>query len=213
MSSPSLKTQDRFEWLNAHVNVSRETFEMLEKYVEQLIRWNQKINLIGPSTVDDIWNRHILDSLQLAKLIPAGAKNICDFGSGGGLPGLVLAFSECAPIVHLVESDIRKSVFLKEMAAFSTKKNIVVHSQRIEKMESFSCDVITARALAPLEKLVLWSVPFLHEQTECLFMKGQTVNAEIASCLQHFAMEYEKISSLSSAKGWIVRIKHVSMKK
>src|SRR5689334_7633402 len=97
----------------AATHVSRETLGRLQAYADILVAWNQRLNLVGRGTIDDLWRRHMLDSAQLHALLPAGAKILVDLGSGAGFPGLVLAIMG-GPHVHLVESDQRKAVFLRE---------------------------------------------------------------------------------------------------
>src|SRR5262245_48768743 len=130
-------------------DVSRETLGRLEVMVETLLRWRKAINLIGRATLDDIWGRHILDSAQLAPLIPAEAKTVADLGSGAGFPGLVLAALRPALDITLIEADARKSAYLGEAArkmGLPRQPKIVV--SRIEAAPPARADVVTARALA-----------------------------------------------------------------
>src|SRR5579872_1231645 len=142
------------EMQDLRVDVSRETRDQLEALVHTLGRWQKAINLVGKSTVEDIWIRHILDSAQLVPLIPRQARQLADLGSGGGFPGLVLAALRPELQVILIESDARKGAFLGEAGRRMGLKNqpkIVI--SRIEAAPPAAADVITARALAPLSQL------------------------------------------------------------
>jgi len=132
--------------------VSRETRERLNTYAELLRKWQRSINLVGPKTLDDLWNRHFVDSAQLLPLIPPTARVLVDFGSGAGFPGLVLAILGMAE-VHLIESDQRKATFLREVAR-ATGTPVTVHAKRIEQVTPFPADIVSARALAPLGDLL-----------------------------------------------------------
>ena len=132
-------------------NVSRETFLRMKAYVDLLLTWNKRINLISKSTEPEIWKRHILDSAQLYPLIPRDCSSLMDFGSGAGFPGLVLAIMGVRG-VRLVESDARKCAFMRE-AARITQTEAQVLNQRVESIPPIAVDVITARALAPMADL------------------------------------------------------------
>ena len=132
--------------------VSRETYDKFKIYYETLIKWQKSINLISNTTLDSIWHRHILDSAQLYKYTQNMKGNILDFGSGAGFPGLVLAMMGNDNI-NAVESDEKKCIFLKEVARLSDTK-IKIHNSRIEKLKFLNPELITARALAPLIKLI-----------------------------------------------------------
>src|SRR5215469_9005705 len=130
------------ERVGEQLNVSRETLARLETYVRLLTAWNRRINLVGPRTLRDVWRRHILDSGQLFALMPPKTRILVDFGSGAGLPGLILAILG-VPEVHLIESDGRKCAFLRE-AARVTETPLNVHQRRIADVPGFRADVITA---------------------------------------------------------------------
>ncbi|MGH7060988.1 MAG: 16S rRNA (guanine(527)-N(7))-methyltransferase RsmG, partial [Stellaceae bacterium] len=153
----------------ALVPVSRETLARLEAYVELLGRWSARINLVGRDSLADSWRRHILDSAQVLPLVPDGARNLIDLGSGAGLPGLVLAILGM-PAVELIESDIRKCAFLRE-AARVTGTEVAISRSRIEARVPQPVDVVTARALAPLDRLLGLAAPFLGTGSVCLFLK------------------------------------------
>ena len=191
----------------ADLNVSRETSTQLSAYVELLRRWNRTINLVSSRSIADVWQRHILDSAQLAQHIPEGVNTIVDLGSGGGLPGIVLACM-CSARVHLIESDRRKAVFLSE----SVRKldlNAQVHADRIEKLAMFKADVISARALAPVADLLDLSAPFMSQKTQCLFLKSQDVASELTATTKRWRFAAHQTPSVSDRRGVVLRITNV----
>jgi 16S rRNA (guanine527-N7)-methyltransferase len=163
--------------------VSRETLVRLDRFVEILLEWQQHTNLIAPSTEPALWTRHIADSLQLLPLAPQ-AKIWVDLGSGAGFPGLVIACAladEKGAEVYLVESTGKKATFLRE-AARVTGAPVEVHAMRIAdfaKRAPKRIDIVTARALAPLAKLLAEAHPLLKRGARGLFPKGQDVGAEL----------------------------------
>jgi len=184
--------------------VSRETLERLSAYEVLLRKWQLKINLVGPSTLPDLWRRHFLDSAQLFPLLPDGARVLVDLGSGAGFPGLVLAILG-VPEVHLIESDSRKAVFLRE-AARAAGVTVTVHNKRIETVTGIAADVVTARALAPLTDLFGWSFPFLGSRGTALFLKGQALDDELAATAKEWTMRSERFDSRSDPTGSILRV-------
>ncbi len=193
----------------AETNVSRETLERLRRYLALLTRWQARINLVGASTLADPWRRHMLDSAQLAPLIPDEARVLVDLGSGAGFPGLVLAAIRPALETHLVESDARKCAFLAE-AAREMGLKVEIHARRIEAMAPIAADVVTARALAPLEKLVGWAAPFLAPGAICLFPKGRAVESELTESTRHWTMTVERIASRSDSSGLVLRLRDIA---
>lgn len=193
--------------------VSRETIERLRAYADLLCQWNPKINLVGPATLAELWPRHIIDSAQLIFHIPAQAKILVDLGSGAGLPGLILAilgFPEIhLPEIHLIESDQRKCVFLRE-AARVTGVKVTIHPQRIEAVTPFAADIITARALAPLSQLLDWAAPFLAPQTICLFPKGKTAEDELTQARRQWIMKTQMLVSESDETSYILRLEELN---
>jgi len=188
--------------------VSRESGERLETYVSLLLTWQARINLIGPSR-DDIWNRHIGDALQLLALLPDNTRALADLGSGAGLPGLILAIVR--PIeAHLFESNLKKSAFLRE-AARRTQAQAQVHNLRIEQAapvaRTIKVQAVTARALAPLPKLLEYAVPFLENGAMGYFHKGQDVDAELTDATKSWKLQVEKHPSMTDSRGVILVVK------
>jgi 16S rRNA (guanine527-N7)-methyltransferase len=187
-------------------DVSRETLQRLTTYLELLRRWQAAINLVGASTLADPWRRHILDCGQIAPHVPGAARTVLDLGSGAGLPGLVLALLGVAG-VNLVESDQRKVQFLRE-AARATAAPVVVHPARIEQLE-LRADVVTARALAPLPRLLELAAPVLAPRGLCLFLKGEAVRDELTRARQSWHMHSELVPSRSGSKGVLLKLEGV----
>ena len=161
----------------AYLNVSRETEEKLEIYVTLLEKWQQSINLVSSKTLPYVWQRHILDCAQLTAHLPVRSGRIMDIGSGAGLPGLILAIlTECE--VHLVESDTKKVAFMRTALA-KVDVNATIHHARIEELPFLNIDIITARALAPLSKLIQLTQIQDHPGLSYLFLKGKGVNEEL----------------------------------
>ena len=190
------------------VPVSRETLARLEAYAELLTRWSARINLVGRDTLADLWRRHILDSAQLHRLIPSSAQNLIDLGSGAGLPGLVLAILGVAG-VELVEADSRKAAFLRE-AARVTDADVTIRPCRIQAVPPHLADVVTARACAPLDRLLDLAAPFLAPDTLCLFLKGQRFNEELTLARKAWTMNVSVEQSLSDRRGVVLRLQQVA---
>ncbi len=188
-------------------NVSRETLERLEAYVALLKLWNRRINLVGGNTLGDPWRRHILDSAQLLPHVPAKARVLVDLGSGAGLPGLVLAILG-VPEVHLVESDQRKAVFLRE-AVRVTGAGATIHAIRAERL-TLAADVVTARAVAPLPDLLALAEPFLGPRSVALFLKGRTAGEELTLAAKSWTMRSRLLPSSSEPGGMLLILEAIA---
>lgn len=189
------------------LDVSRETLARLSLHLELLERWQRSINLVGARSLDDPWRRHVLDSAQLLPLIPPDAASVVDLGSGAGFPGLVLAICGVAG-VHLVEADRRKAGFLRE-AARLTGAAVEIHHQRIETMSAWPADVITARALAPLARLLPLAERFAGPATLGLYLKGQNLAQELTEVRRDWHMESETMPSRSDPSGRVLVLRGV----
>ncbi|MCB2107978.1 MAG: 16S rRNA (guanine(527)-N(7))-methyltransferase RsmG [Rhodobacteraceae bacterium] len=189
------------------LNVSRETLQRLEAFAALLVQWNAKINLVAKSTISDLWRRHILDSGQLAPLLPVASGPVVDLGSGAGFPGLILAILGIKE-VHLVESDARKAAFLRE-AARHTQTDVLIHVSRIEAVKPFAARAVTARALAPLTELLDLAFPFFGPNTVGLFLKGQNVGAELTEAHKTWKIRVDQLSSHSDPTASVVCVREV----
>jgi 16S rRNA (guanine527-N7)-methyltransferase len=193
------------------LNDSREIAPRLDRYVAVLLQWQATTNLIAPSTIPDLWSRHIADSLQLLRLAPDATRWV-DLGSGGGFPGLVIACAltgKSGAIVHLVESNLKKAAFLRE-AVRLTGASAKVHAMRIEDfVDGFdeSVEIVTARALASLDNLLDKAYPLLKKGAQALFLKGQDVEAELTAASKYWTIDAELIPSITDAGGRIVLIR------
>lgn len=195
--------------------VSRETLERLERYDALLIDWNARHNLVARSTIDDRWRRHFLDSAQLYPLLGAGARTLVDLGSGAGFPGLVLAAMAANEGLHvtLVESTGKKAAFLTAAASEMRLDNVSVIPQRIESLTLSPPDVITARALARLDKLLAYVHEIAGQTTRCLFLKGQDVEAELTGAAKSWQMQVTKRPSVTSADSAILELSDIRPKR
>jgi 16S rRNA (guanine527-N7)-methyltransferase len=187
--------------------VSRETRTRLEILVETLERWQKAINLIGKATLEGAWKRHILDSAQVVRLIPAEARTLADLGSGGGFPGLVIAAMRPDLEIFLIESDARKAAFLGEAGrkmGLEMPPRLVI--KRIEAAPPAEADVVTARALAPLSKLLEWSDRHRSDTAICLFHKGKEWQAEVDEAKKKWDFAPDAIASVTDRDAVILRI-------
>lgn len=185
-------------------SLSSETMDRLRNYVTLLLRWNAAINLIGRSDAGQVWARHITDCLRLQPLIPPGTTTAIDLGSGAGLPGLVLAIATDVPFA-LVEADRRKAAFLLE-AARVTAAPVTVHCARIEAIRLAPAPLVTARALAPLARLLDYAQPLLAPGGVCLFPKGAGADAEIADARREWRFTVERHDGATAPGSTVLRI-------
>lgn len=176
----------------------------LDIYAAELNRWNRAINLVAPKTLAQVWGRHFLDSWQVVDLAGAVDGPWLDLGSGGGFPGLVAAACQPAPVT-LVESDGRKSVFLRETAR-KMGVDVAVRAERIESIEPFVAAMITARALAPLHRLFEYCHEFSGPGTRMLFLKGQDVDGELTEAGKYWKFDVSRHPSQSDPRGVVLSI-------
>ena len=192
------------EGFGREANVSHETLERLGQYAALLVKWQRGLNLVGASTLDDLWRRHMLDSAQLLPLIPSGARRLVDLGSGAGFPGLVLATLGVEG-VELVESNGRKCAFLAEAARVMAVQ-VQIHNARIDSLPAMPADVITARACAPLPALLSYAERFIGDHTVCLFHKGARVEAELTAARKEWRMTATQIPSRTESRSVVLQI-------
>jgi 16S rRNA (guanine527-N7)-methyltransferase len=191
--------------------VSRETLGRVQAYLEVLDAWRERINLIGPGEGRHLWRRHVLDSLQLIEQISSDDLAVADLGSGAGFPGLVIA---CALVdrpgasVTLVEKSVRKSEFL-HAAIDTVGLPARVLNVRIEDAPRQQYDMLTARALAPLTKLLGYGYAWLKPSGKALLMKGKDTAAEIAEARKSWTFEMSEHASLSSSEGRVLKVSSI----
>jgi 16S rRNA (guanine527-N7)-methyltransferase len=189
------------------LDVSRETLARLEDFVALLARWQRAINLVGQATLDRVWVRHVLDSAQLAPLIPSDPQSLVDLGSGAGFPGLIVSALRPDLDVTLLEADARKAAFLGESArvlGLTRPPRILI--SRIEAVSGVRADVITARAVAPLGQLLAWAAPCRTDTAICLFHKGKGWQGELTGAMKDWEIPYQSFVSVTDRDAVILRI-------
>jgi len=190
-------------------NVSRETLDRLEIYAELLKKWNRTINLVSKTTIDDLWNRHFLDSAALIPHIYDKPGTWVDLGSGAGFPGLVIAIIAAEKIpeakVTCIETDIRKSEFLRTVSR-ATDVPVSVYSRRIEETPPQNAAVLTARALTSLTNLIGYAEKHLSQSGYAYFHKGKDWESELESAKEHWCFEVEKYPSLTQTEAVLLRV-------
>jgi len=206
---PAASSRSPAQDLAAAFDVSRETIGRLEMLVAELQRWQTIKNLVGPSTLAQVWDRHIADSLQLLAYADDGARWL-DLGSGAGFPGLVIALAgvERGIAVSLVESNDRKCAFLRHVIRLSCIK-ANVHAERLERVVPDyvgRADIVSARALAPLADLLTWTAPLLKAGTTGLFPKGKEASTELTEAEKQWKFSAEILTSRTDSNARIFRI-------
>jgi 16S rRNA (guanine527-N7)-methyltransferase len=189
--------------------VTPETTERLQRFAALLLRWNATLNLVAARDASMIWDRHILDSLQLLPLMPTGLACAIDLGSGGGFPGMVLAIASNTPF-HLIEADRRKASFLRS-AVLETGAPATIHACRIEDADIPPARLVTARALAPLHRLLPLAMPFLAADGVALFLKGARTAEEIHDARLYWQFDAAITPSQTSAYGCILRVSNLTL--
>ncbi len=199
----------------AEYGVSRETLERLLAYDAALLDWSSRHNLIARSTIEERWERHFRDSAQLYPLIPADARSLADLGSGAGFPGLVLAaMGEKKGLeVVLVESIGKKAAFLSAAIDAMQLKNVRVIPQRIEKLKIKRPDVISARALAQLPKLLVHAYDIGGQTALSIFPKGQDVDAELTEATKCWHIKVERRASVTNPGSTVLLIRELRPKR
>lgn len=198
-------------------NVSRETITKLKAYESMVKEWNNKFNLVSKSSVDELWNRHIIDSVQLIQFMKPTDKILYDFGSGAGFPAIVLAIL-CEQLfpdltINLVESIGKKTTFLNAVKTELKLKNINIWRERIENLKIADVDIISSRALAALPKLMEYAYPFCKSKTRLIFPKGENWEKEIEEAKKQWLFEYSVIQSVTDNSGHILNISKLRRKK
>lgn len=202
------KKQNTITQIKKFHNLDTVQIKALEDFILLLLQETNKYNLIGKSTIDDIWNRHILDSAQLLQCIADKNIKMADFGSGAGFPGVVLSLLGIKE-THLVEKSFRKCEFLRK-AKLISQQRIFVHQAKLEEMSDHKFDVITSRALASLDKLLAYSKKFLKNDGYALFLKGKNLDQELEIAKTQFSFSYEFFPSLTSSESRIIKLFNIN---
>lgn len=192
--------------------VSRETHERLIAYEALVRKWNAKINLVAPSTLPEFNTRHIQDSIQIFDQLQFPEGNWVDLGSGGGLPGVVVSiYAQKAPLtVSLVESDQRKSAFLRTVIRELSLQNVSILTGRIENVPPLGANFVSARALAPLSALLSMVQRHMHQNGTAIFLKGRSWKAECAEARKEWRFDVTSFPSKTDPDAAILKITGVS---
>ncbi len=209
---PSVSPADKAAAL-ALTPVSRETESRLDRYIDLLVEWQAKTNLVAPSTLPTLWTRHVADSLQLLALAPK-ARTWVDLGSGGGFPGVVLACAMAehdGAAVHLVERNAKKAAFLREALRVTNAVGTIHLSDIGDYVDSSSApiDCVTARAVAPLHILLDYVEPLMKRGAKALFLKGQDVESELTEATKYWNINPHLHPSRTGGQGWIVELETI----
>lgn len=192
------------------LDVSRETLAKLERFSEMAVQWTKKINLISPATIPDIWSRHIVDSAQIFPMVQTSWTRWVDLGSGGGFPGIVVSIlADANQTVTLIESDTRKSVFLRA-AIRELDLNATVRNERVEHCHDLRADIVSARALAPLSSLFSLTDPIRRTGGVSLFLKGRNYLSEIDEARKLWDFDCETLQSRTDDHARILKIGKVT---
>jgi 16S rRNA (guanine527-N7)-methyltransferase len=202
-----VKKISAFSEIKKFLNLTKSQEKNLEDFILLLLAENQQFNFIGKSTIEDIWNRHVLDSAQLIKFISDKNVKFADLGTGAGFPGIILSILGLKEI-HLVEKSFRKCELLRKAKLFSPNK-IFIHQKKLEELTKTEFDCIVSRALAPLDKLLSYSVNFLKKDGYCLFLKGKNLEQELQLAKKEFSFQYETYPSLTSLESKIIKISQI----
>ena len=196
--------------IERNYDVSRETIRKLDTYVESLIEWQSKFNLIGKSTINSLWHRHILDSIQLVSTLPRDFQSLMDIGTGAGLPGFILAiyYNQSGKAIYLVESNKKKCTFLDYVAA-RCNVDVKICAERLQDLtakDSFKVDVITARAFSNIDTIMSLSKPYTHKKTKYLLQKGVNAKSELTNAKISSKLRVEFINSITQENSYILNI-------
>ncbi len=204
---------DQESQFQENFNVSRETIERLRSYESLLRKWNPKINLVAESTLHQIWQRHFADSAQIWAYCDKSTQHWLDLGSGGGFPGLIIAILAAeegrSQKTTLVESDQRKAAFLRKVSV-DLDLSVDIKAMRSEKLQPQNADVVSARAFAPLPKLLLHADRHVKKGGICLLLKGEKVISELTEARKYWTFQLEVAPSITSEGGVITKIWDIS---
>ena len=192
-------------------SLTAKQLNQIDKYIKELIEFNKHTNLVGKSTLSNIWERHIADCLQLSLFIPKKNLKIFDIGTGGGLPGIPLSIVGYRNIC-MIDSVGKKIDFIRDTIK-KLSLSAKTEKKRIENLNIGKADLIVSRALAPLNRLLSYSLFLSNKNTTCLFLKGRSVYNEIEMARKNFFFNYEAFKSISSEEGRVLKITNLNTKK
>lgn len=210
MHDLEVKKNQAFNEIKALCGFTPKMASDIEDYVVLLLTQNHNFNLIGKSTIPNIWERHILDSAQILRFIDDKNAKIADLGTGAGFPGIIISILG-AKQVHLIEKSLRKCEFLHKAKIISPNR-IFVHHAKLEEITDRKFDVLTSRALASLEKLLDYCLNFLNNGGYGLFLKGKNLDNEIEEAKEKFDFEYELFDSVTSPESRIIKVRNINKK-
>ena len=191
-------------------DLNKQQVDKVDFYLSSIIKYNKHTNLVGKSTIENIWDRHVLDCLQLSKYITNKNLKILDLGTGAGLPGVLLSIAGYQRIL-MVDSVKKKTDFVKKIIK-ELSLTAKIQNKRIEKLPNSQHDIIVSRALAPLLKLLTYARMYSNKNTTSFFLKGRNVISEIDIAGKIYFFEFEKIKSMSSDDGCILKINNIRNK-
>lgn len=200
--------------IQSDFGVSRETSEALVCYADLLKKWTKTINLVSKKSIEDLWRRHVADSVQVySSIAPVTSGRWLDLGSGGGLPGAVVAIlsKEFSPEVSVtcVESDRRKATFLRTVSRETQCKFDVIDA-RIEGLAPFGADIVSARALAPLTDLLEFTHLHLKQEGWALFPKGSSYKSEIAEAQENWSFDCQEVPSATDPNSVLLKLRDIA---
>ena len=181
-------------------------------YRDLLLKWQKTINLVSPATLQNVWERHFEDSLQLLDFIPQNVKKICDIGSGAGFPGLLIAIQRPDIHVDLIEADTRKCAFLQTVSRETECQNITVYNDRIENvMDAIEADCLTSRALASLRQIIHYAEPLWDKNPDLIMVlpKGANFQSEIDEAIKKFNFDYSLHPSKTDPNARILIVNNI----
>ncbi len=187
--------------------------DKLKHYHDLLLQWQKTINLVSPTTLNDAWNRHFEDSIQLMDYIGDNVKSICDIGSGAGFPGLVMGIMNPDINIYMIESDARKCAFLKTVSRETLCDNVTVYNDRIEdKIDEVTVDMVTCRALASIRQLLVYTKPLWGDNFKILMPKGKNWHDEIADAQKKFTFDVQDYPSKTDKDARILIVGNIAEK-
>lgn len=205
-----VKKNNALSQIKKFTNLTQSSISAIEEFVILLLKENNNFNLIGKSTISDIWNRHILDSAQILQYVDDKFSKIADLGTGAGFPGVIISILG-AKEVHLIEKSGKKCEFLRKAKLLSPNR-LFVHQAKLEEIDDQKFDILTSRALASLEELLAYSTQFLKINGCGIFLKGKNLENELKDAQKKFVFKYQLFPSLTSEESRIIKVWDIEKK-